>query len=248
MKQVAHAFLGPVLASYFVISGMSALGQEKADALLDPREAEEGFFSLFNGKNLDGWRVRGANKDAFRVENGVLIVTGAPDGDWLFTTEEYDDFVLRLEFRLVENKPGAECNSGVAIRAPQEGDPAYAGMEIQVLRPDWETPWQRAGAIYHVVPPKVQAQKKIGEWNSMEIRCEGVRIRTMLNGQELYDIRTTDYAVKEDWRLPLTDRPLKGHIGIQDHLDRVEFRNIRIKPLPAPVEPAQNGEPQRGDP
>ena len=191
-----------------------------------------GFMPLFNGKNLDGWYVRGANKEAFRVEDGVLVVTGAPGGDWLFTTSEYDNFMLRLQFRLVENKPGAECNSGVAIRAPKEGDPAYTGMEIQVLRPDWEVPWQRAGAIYHSVPPQVQAQKKIGRWNDLEVLCDGTRIRTTLNGKVLYDIRTTDFASKEDWRLPLIDRPAKGHIGLQDHNDRVEYRRIRIKTLP----------------
>ncbi len=195
-------------------------------------ERMQGFRPLFSGANLDGWYVRGANPEAFKAEAGVLAVTGAGGGDWLFTKERYANFVLRLEYRIPSpSKPGDEGNSGIAIRTPEQGDPAYAGMEIQVIRPGWEVPWQRAGALYHCVAPEVTAERPRGEWNEVEILCDGPRIRTMLNGKKLYDIKTTDYPEKQDWRLPLTDRPREGHIGLQDHGDRVEYRNIRLREL-----------------
>src|SRR5918992_3333769 len=95
---------------------------------------EPDFTSLFNGKDLTGWvygrRAGGAeNKTGkgYQVENGVLFTT-KEDGGNLYTEKEYADFVFRFEFRLTEN-----ANNGIGIRAPLEGDAAYAAIEIQVL-------------------------------------------------------------------------------------------------------------------
>jgi hypothetical protein len=207
----------------------------EATGKLSSEEQADGFKPLFNGKNLDGWWVRGENKDAFKVKDGNLIVTGAPGGDYIYTNDEYGDFVLRYEYKCLTG----EGNSGVGIRAPKVGDPAYAGIEIQVLRPGWETPYQRAGSLYHTVAPTVEADKKFGEWNSVEVFVEGAHIRTTMNGTVIYDVQMTDFtkeklakeAVPDDWRKPLDDRPYKGYIGLQDHSDSVAFRNLRIKPL-----------------
>lgn len=199
-------------------------------ALVSPEEAAQGFYPLFNGKDLDGWRVRGENKEAFAIDNGELQTTGAGGGDWAFTVAEYENFVLRYEYRC---HPTAESNSGVAIRAPEDGDPAFAGMEIQVLAPDEGVPdTGDAGAIYGVVAPKVRADKPAGEWNSVEVLCDGPRIRTVMNGQELYDIQVTEFTERDDGHLPLGRRPRQGHIALQDHGTVVWFRAIRIKPLP----------------
>jgi hypothetical protein len=203
------------------------------DGLVTAEEAKDGFVPLFNGKNLDGWWCRGKNKDAYQVkEDGVLLVTGEEGGDWLFTDKEYGDFVLRYEYRCVSG----EGNSGVGIRATKDGNPAFDGFEIQVLRPGWETPYQRSCALYAVQPPKVEADKPFGEWNAVEVMADGTRIRTKLNDTEVYDVHTTDFTpetVKEDWQKPANDRPLSGYIALQDHSDAVEFRKMRIKPLTA---------------
>ena len=207
----------------------------EATGKLSSEEQADGFKPLFNGKNLDGWWIRGENKEAYKVEDGNLIVTGAEGGDWIFTNEEYGDFVLRYEYKCLTG----EGNSGVSIRSPKEGNPAFAGIEIQVLRPGWETPYQRAGSLYHTVAPTVEADKKFGEWNSVEVYVNGAHIRTTMNGKVIYDVQMTDFtkeklekeAVPDDWRKPLDDRPLKGYIGLQDHSDSVAFRNMRIKTL-----------------
>lgn len=209
----------------------------EATGKLSDEEKADGFKPLFNGKDLDGWWVRGPNKNAYKVHDGVILVTGDVGGDWMFTNDEYDNFVLRYEYRCVSG----EGNSGVGIRAPKVGNPAFDGMEIQVLRPGWETPYQRAGSLYHTVPPSVEADKKFGEWNSVEVYADGPHIRTTMNGTVIYDIQMTDFTkeklakenVKDDWRMALDNRPAKGYIGLQCHSDNVEFRNIRIKTLPA---------------
>ncbi|MDZ4858914.1 MAG: DUF1080 domain-containing protein [Candidatus Hydrogenedentes bacterium] len=207
-----------------------------ATGKLSAAEQAEGFKALFNEKDLDGWWIRGENKKAYVVNDGAILVTGEKDGDWLFTNGEYDDFVLRYEYRCV----AGEGNSGVGIRATKDGNPAFQGMEIQVLRPGWETPYQRSGSLYHTVAPTVEADKKFGEWNSVEVLAHGPHIRTTMNGKVIYDIQMTDFTkekiekekVPDDWRKPLDDRPAKGHIGLQNHEDQVAFRNIRIKLLP----------------
>lgn len=232
MKYACTAVL--MLAVCFGVAAETKAPAE-ATGVLSPEEQAEGFKPLFNGKDLEGWWIRGSNKNAFKVQNGAILVTGEKDGDWLLTNDEFDSFVLRYEYRCVSG----EGNSGVCIRAPKEGNPAFAGMEIQVLRPGWETPYQRSGALYHTVAPNVEADKKFGEWNSVEVYANGPNIRTTMNGVVLYDIQITDFTkeklekenVKDDWRKPLDDRPAKGYIGLQDHEDQVEFRNIRIKTL-----------------
>lgn len=223
---------GAVMTLVSCVFAQEAQGPNWAPHLVSSEEAAEGFHPLFNGVDLEGWWVRGSNKNAFAARDGLLVVTGEPEGDWIFTDSEYENFVLRYEYRL----PPKGGNSGVGIRAAKEGNPAFTGMEIQVITPGWENDWQRAGALYATVPPAVQADKPAGEWNEVEVLCDGPRIRTLMNGQQLYDIQTTDFTPEavagKDWQKPLTDRAKAGYVAIQSHGDYVEFRRIRIKPLP----------------
>jgi hypothetical protein len=97
------------------------------------QRGEEGFTTLFNGKDLTGWvygtraGVQNKTGQGYQVENGVLFTT-EHDGGNLFTEKQYADFILRFEFKLTPN-----ANNGIGIRAPLEGDAAYRGIEIQVL-------------------------------------------------------------------------------------------------------------------
>jgi len=99
-----------------------------------PQGREQGFTSLFNGKDFTGWvygrRANGSENRSgkgYQIENGVIFST-KDDGGNLYTEKEYADFVLRFDFKLTEN-----ANNGIGIRAPLEGDAAYVGIEIQVL-------------------------------------------------------------------------------------------------------------------
>src|SRR5438105_2877152 len=142
------------------------------------QETPEGFEALFNGKDLTGWKVNeGGKMSVWGAENGILYVDGR-GGGWLMTEKEYGDFDLRLEFKIPE-----KGNSGVALRSPMKGDPAYAGMEIQILDDDWYKanykglkPTQHTGSIYDVVPPSKSALKPVGEWNKMRIVAKGRQV------------------------------------------------------------------------
>ncbi|PYV93064.1 MAG: DUF1080 domain-containing protein [Acidobacteria bacterium] len=203
----------------FCLSGSVAIAE-------DP-----GFISLFDGKTLDGWTLVGKTGRGYVVENHVLVCP-ADGGGNLFTRKEYSNFVVRFEFR---TEPGG--NNGVGIRAPLEGDAAYAGMEIQILddqAPVYQgklRPAQYHGSIYDVVPARQGFLKKAGEWNQEEITASGRRITVMLNGTTIVDANLD--SVKDPQVLkkhPGLARS-QGHIGFLGHDTRVEFRSIRLKEL-----------------
>jgi len=194
-------------------------------------QAESGFVSLFDGQSLEGWTLRGKSGAGYGVTNGVIYCARGGGGN-LFTEKEFSDFVLRLQFKL---EPGG--NNGVGIRAPFDGDAAYNGMEIQVLddkAPKHATikPWQFNGSIYNVVPTK-NGTAKIGEWNDYEITAKGRKIKVVLNGRTIVDADLNDvHAPQTIEKHPGIFRE-RGHVGFLGHDDYVEFRNIRIKELPA---------------
>jgi len=195
--------------------------------------SEPGFTTLFNGKDLAGWKLVGQEGPGYVVRNGLLECPSDGGGN-LFTEKEYANFVFRFEFKLTEG-----TNNGVGIRAPYEGDAAYQGMEIQIL--DHDAPMYRGrlrpaqyhGSIYDVVPAKTGFLKPTGEWNSEEIVANGRQIKVTLNGHVIIDANLdsiTDPAVlKKHPGLARTS----GHVGFLGHGPApVWFRNVRIKELP----------------
>jgi hypothetical protein len=189
----------------------------------------EGFTSLFNGKDLTGWKVTpGAKMEVWGAENGLLYVNGS-GGGWLMTEKEYGDFEIRLEYKVP--KAG---NSGVGLRSPMEGDPAYVGMEIQLLDDGADEykklkPSQYTGSIYDVVPPSQRVTKGPGEWQTIHIRANGRQVMVEVNGTKIVDANLDDH--KDQFEKHPGLKRDKGHLGLQSHTGRVEFRNIYVKPL-----------------
>jgi lysophospholipase L1-like esterase len=190
---------------------------------------EEGMSDLFNGKDLIGWEQVGGAKQTWGVENGQLYTDG-DGGGWLSTTREFGNFELELEF----NVP-AGGNSGVFVRAPRQGNPAFEGLEIQVLddaAPEYAElkPWQFCGSVYSTIAPSSRVSKPAGEWQKMSIRYEGFNIRVTLNGVEIINANISDFKDKA------VDHPgvlrTAGFIGLQNHGSRLDYRNIRLRELP----------------
>jgi hypothetical protein len=199
-----------------------------------PGAQDDGFRSLFNGQNLEGWKVCGGKAEKWAAEEGTIVCLGG-GGGWLMTTQEYADYELRLEYKMSKMS-----NSGVALRAPEKGDPAYVGMEIQLIDDEnWPglQSWQHTGSIYDVVPAAKQANKPIGEWNQMKIVAKGTRITVELNGETLVDADLADYKdrLEDNKETKKRGHPglgrTKGHIGFQSYNTRVEFRHIKIKEI-----------------
>jgi len=194
----------------------------------EPDQISETSVSLFNGQNLEGWESVGSNPDGWGVEDGVLYTDGVGSG-WLSTSSTYDNFKLELEYRVPE-----EGNSGVFLRAPREGNPAYEGMEIQILDDYAERyselqPWQYTGSIYDVKGPSERNTKPAGEWQHMVIVADGPKITVTLNGQMVLNTSLVDHMDLVNRHPGLIRR--NGYIGLQNHSNRVEFRNIIISKI-----------------
>ncbi len=210
-------------------------------------EDSSGFLPLFPEDGIPkGWTVRqwddlkkpAAQGVVWKVENGVLKGS-EPRGTWLMSEKEYGDFVLEFEWKL-----GERGNSGTALRAPMFGDPAFDGMELQMVDPRYYppemkvTPAELAGSLYKAVPPLKQLYRPL-EWNKYQITCRGSSVKVLLNGQTILDVNLQEQTrptQRHDGTdaPPLKDRPQRGHIGFQE-LSRggghVEIRNARIKVL-----------------
>lgn len=199
--------------------------------LLPCLAAEPGFVSLFNGTNLDGWTLVSRHGDGYVVEDGKIVCPEKGGGN-LFTKDEYANFVLRFEFKLHEGS-----NNGIGIRAPLEGDAAYQGMEIQVLDHDAPIykgklkPAQYHGSIYDVFPAKTGFLKPTGEWNQEEITANGRHVTVKLNGTVIVDANLDDAKDPAVLKKHPGLARSTGHIGLLGHDSRVEFRNLRVKPL-----------------
>ena len=188
-----------------------------------------------------GWHVTEWNDLAkpaplgvqWTVKDGVLTA-GRQRGTWLVSEKQYRDFILAFEFKLTERG-----NSGIALRAPLKGDPAFDGMELQLADLRYNTEAKDSeltGGIYRAIAPTKQVYKPT-EWNSCRIELRGDHLKVVLNGETIQDVNLSkfDKPVKRHDGTnapPIKDRPRQGHIGFQ-HLSRnnepVLLRNVRLR-------------------
>lgn len=201
--------------------------QVKIPWKITEEEKKKGFVSLFNGMDLSNWRI--VLDDVWMVKDGV-ITTEQKGKSWIRPPGEFENFVLRLEYMLAE-----DSNSGIFIRTNEDGRPAFAGMEIQLLDDYGKDPdIKSTGSIYGAVAPKKNMSKPAGEWNQIEVSANGPQIRVWLNGETVIDENVdehTEEIVSKKPAKPLKYRLRRGYVGLQKHKNStpVFFRNVRIK-------------------
>ncbi len=202
------------------------IGAEEAAKTLSG--SDEGFTSVFNGKDFTGW---GGPVDQYDVVDGAVRCKKGKGGT-IYFNETLSDFQVKLEIRIPEGG-----NNGLAIRYPGQGDTAYVGMcELQVL--DNESPKyakldtrQYHGSAYGMAAAARGYHRPTGEWNYQEVTVKGSTIKVELNGSTILDTdlsKITEYMAKSPH--PGKERT-EGFFGFAGHGDAVEFRNIRIKKL-----------------
>lgn len=215
-------------------------GADAAGAL----RARGAFANLLAGGDLSAWQAHGGDGSGFALgSDGVLTLLVRGEGDDLRTLADYEDFELRLDFKLA-----TLANSGVFLRAARnDRDPAYSGCEIQILDDHgWEKgtssklkAWQKTGGLYGAVAPQVQdALNPTGAWNTMEIRYVGTTIRTRLNGFTLYEVDTA--ALTPEQGETFAKRAARGFLGLQRHAPGgavageafAWFKNVFVARLP----------------
>jgi len=211
----------------------------KPDAARDaPAPAAGEWRILFDGRSLDAWR--GFKSD--RVPAGWQVVDGAltrvgEAGD-LITRDEFGDFELALEWKVAEGG-----NSGIMYRVTEDAAATYeTGPEMQVLddarHKDGQSRLTSAGSAYGLYAAPAGVVKPAGEWNAVRIVVRGNHVEHWLNGTKVveYELGSPDWEAKvkaskfKQW--PGYGRAASGHIALQDHGDRVAYRDIRIRTLP----------------
>ena len=211
--------------SFIVLAGaVSTLAGVVAQGADTP---EEGFVSLFNGKDLTGWT---GDTDGYQAEDGVLVCK--PGGN-LYTESDYSDFNFRFDFKLT---PGA--NNGVGVQVVPGTHASIDAIELQILDDTSDQykdihDYQFHGSIYGIVPAKRGFLKPVGEWNSEEVIVEGTHIKVILNGEVIVDADTKE-ATKNgtaDGKEHPGLRRTSGRIGFLGHGTVLYFRNIRVKSL-----------------
>jgi hypothetical protein len=217
---------------------------------LTQSEIQEGWKMLWDGETTKGWR--GAKLDAFpdfgwEIENGELTVLAsggeesAAGGD-IVTKNTYGDFELKLEFKITEG-----ANSGVKYFVDTElnkGEGSAIGLEYQILddnnHPDAKLGNHEGSRTMASLYDLIQADpykpvNPIGEWNQLHIISKENHVEHWLNRMKVleYDRKTEDFRqlVQEskyaDW--PNFGELDEGHLLLQDHGNRVSFKNIKIK-------------------
>ena len=175
--------------------------------------------TLFNGKDLTGWKIYGTEK--WFVEDGLLVCESGPDKEYgyLGTEQKFKNFELTLEF-----KQEANGNSGVFFHSSIEGT-KIAGWQAEVAPPGSST-----GGIYEsygrgwLIKPEPEKDKalKMGEWNKMTVKVVGNVVTTFLNGTQMITLDDAKIGEKD------------GCIALQIHSGggiKVKWRKIKIKQL-----------------
>jgi 3-keto-disaccharide hydrolase len=220
-----------------VLLGSTIMAQNGPMNTLTPEEKAAGWKLLFDGKSLAGWRGFKTETPpaGWKAVDGTL--TRESGGGDLMTADQYGDFELRLEWKI-----SAGGNSGIMFRVTPDGEETWhSGPEMQVLdnakHKDGANPLTSAGSNYAVNAPIRDVTKPVGQWNSVRLVVKGAHVEHWLN-----DVKVVEYELwSPDWdkrvkaskfaTIPQYGKAKRGYIAIQDHGDRVWYRNIKIKSL-----------------
>lgn len=214
------------------------------------KETTQGWTSLFNGVNLDGWHSYGQPKagEAWKVVNGMIQLDASKKEGWqikgggdLINDQVFSNFHLKLEWKI--EKDG---NSGIIFFVQDEPNKYkhawHTGLEMQVLDPSTDEEKSNkhsAGSLYDLIAANPKVVKPAGEWNAVEIIFNYPSLVFKLNGVQVVNTKVDD----DNWKnlikvskfskgeTPDFAAKFSGHIALQDHGSNVFYRNIMIKKL-----------------
>ena len=245
MKSFIYLLVALVMIVSCKVKKESTVIKEKTIKVVEEKQSGE-WVSLFDGTSFDNWRgyLAEGMYPEWSVEDGAMLFTpGEEDGKNIITKEKFTNFILSLEWKISEGG-----NSGIfwSVFEDEAFEEAYhTGPEIQVLdnerHPDAKAnpKYHQAGALYDMVQPTSDVCKPAGEWNACVIKIDHQSNSgsVTLNGTVIAEFEVHG----EKWDEMVANSKFKGwkgfgkyktgHIGLQDHSDKVWYRNIKIKEL-----------------
>lgn len=214
---------------------------------LSEAEKNAGWRLLFDGESTQGWHKYNADGigSAWRIENGLLTLNGEKEG-WQFadggdivSDEEFEDFELVLEWRIEEGG-----NSGMMYFVQESPDLEYpwlTGPEMQILdnerHPDGRIEKHRAGDLYDLIESQFVTSYGPMKWNQVRLVVNKGKVEHWLNGYKVveYDATSEEHQAlinaSKFSEMPGFGQYRRGRISLQDHGNRVWFRNIKIRPI-----------------
>jgi hypothetical protein len=204
-----------------------------ADNELTPAEKAEGWILLFNGTDTTGWKNNNGKPVLAKIEDGAINAHDA-GGGLLVYDKEFGDFILKCDVKM--DQP--YCNSGIFVRTGDLKNIVQTGLEVQVFS-EREPDLHGFGAIYDLVAPSKNASRGAGDWDSVEIRCEGPVVEVSVNGEKVTSLNCDEWTERRrrpdgsrhKFKKAIKDFPRKGYVGLQDHHYNVWFKNIKLKEL-----------------
>lgn len=229
----------PILVLLSVLISSNLMADEHNT--LTAAEKSAGWKLLFDGKNA-GENFRGFQKDKLPdrwiAKDGAFVFDPALTGERgdIVTKTQYGSFELAIDWKI--SKAG---NSGIMFRVQEtEGAPWVTGPEAQILDNAAGGDPQKAGWMYQLYPATSdEFTKPAGEWNQFRLVVNGNKCEHWMNGHKIveYEIGTPDWnervAKSKFANMAGFGKSPKGFICLQDHSCLVEFRNIKIRELPA---------------
>jgi hypothetical protein len=207
--------------------------------ILSDAERQAGWRLLFDGQTTKGWHGYRMDScpDGWKAVDGCLARVG-PGGD-IISDEAFDSFELAFEWRI-----SAAGNSGVFFRVDEQLKyPWESAPEYQILdnaeHADGRSPLTSAASNYALYAPVKDATLPVGLFNQARIIVKGRHVEHWLNGVKVvaYELLSPEWeklvAESKFSKMPSYGRAAKGHIDLQDHGDKVWYRNIKIRPLKA---------------
>lgn len=244
LRTILRKKIALVLLSFFILACTYSQDNQLTD-----KEKKDGWQLLFDGKSMNQWRK--PNSDSFPsrgwiVENGVLFIEGGgQSGGDIITKEQFNDFEFTTDFKLTEG-----ANSGIKysvhiFNPPVRGLGAVLGPEYQLLddekHPDAKAGRdgnRKLGSLYDMLPSKTRTSlHPIGEWNTARIVSKGNHVEHWLNGVKVLEYDKTSEAYKNAFTLSKFKgvtgygESANGHLLLQDHGNKVFFKNIKIRKL-----------------
>lgn len=229
----------------FLALTMFVLSARAQDNTLSKKEQKDGWKLLFDGKSTTGWRNFNSNTigKAWKIEDGAIMldksVTAREDRGDIITADEFENYEFTIDWRI------DSCgNSGIIFNVVE--DPKYravwhTGPEMQVLdnscHPDAKIEKHRAGDLYDLIKSSKETVKPAGQWNTAKIISNKGKYEFWLNGYKavaftMHDAQWDALVAGSKFKnMPDFGKATKGHIALQDHGDRVWYKNIKIKEI-----------------